>query len=143
MQLRIHFENEISRDLYEDYSEFLFDRICEEVHDLINPRKYKVREPLVLSSSVIKWVHKPQTIDLESYVERCLELVIVEGEFVIRVDPRSLVRGSRTRVLTLIRLLEYGSEVVPPYKVVTRVLLKYSKIYKRLLLSYLEERLSE
>ena len=123
MQFKIHFDAEVNPGLYRDYCMFLFDKVKESVSDLINPRKYKVREKAVIESSVMRWVVVPLELDLVYYVENCLELVKVKGEYVIRVRDDLRVRGSRTKVKTLIRLLEYGNEKIPSYPVIRRVLL--------------------
>lgn len=142
MQFKIHFDQEINQSLYNDYCEFLFEEIKKSVKMLINPLKYRARENLVLKSSVIKWTSKkPKSINLISYVESCLEMVRVKGEFVIRVRDDQVVRGSKTKVKTLIRLLEYGNESVPAYPVLRRVLLLYSKVYKNLLVEFIRERM--
>lgn len=142
MQFKIHFDQEINQSLYNDYCEFLFEEIKKSVKRLINPLKYRARESLVLKSSVIKWTSKkPKSIDLSSYVENCLEMVRIKGEFVVRVRDDQVVRGSKTKVKTLVRLLEYGNESVPAYPVLRRVLLFYSKVYKDLIVEFIRERM--
>lgn len=142
MQFKIHFDQEINQSLYNDYCEFLFEEIKKSVKRLINPLKYRARESLVLKSSVIKWTSKkPKSINLSSYVENCLEMVRVKGEFVVRIRDDQVVSGSKTKVKTLVRLLEYGNESVPAYPVLRRVLLFYSKVYKDLIVEFIRERM--
>lgn len=141
MQFKIHFDEEINPSLYDDYCEFIFERVKEDLYDLINPLKYRVREKAVIESSVMRWVVVPRTIDLARYIEDCLEMVKNKGEFVIRVRSDLRVRYSRTSVKTLVRLLEYGNEKIPPYPVVRRVLKYYSLIYKDLLVEFIRERM--
>lgn len=141
MQFKIHFDQEVNPGLYQDYCDFLFDMIERSVSELINPLKYHVREKSVIESPVIRWIKVPKTINLVSYVENCLEMVRDKGEYVIRVREDQRVRGSRTKVKTLIRLLEYGNEKIPAYPVIRVVLKTYSKIYQNLLVEFIRERM--
>lgn len=141
MQFKIHFDQEVNPGLYRDYCEFLFDRVEESVSELINPFKYHVREKAVIESQVIRWVRIPDSINLVPYVENCFEMVRDKGEYVIRVREDQRIRDSRTKVKTLIRLLEYGNEKVPAYPVIRTVLTYYSRVYKDLLVEFIRERM--
>lgn len=141
MQFKIHFDSDINTDLYEDYCEFLLDRVKDSVHDLINPTKYHIREKYVIESSIMRWVIVPKSIDLVHYVENCFEMVKYKGEYVIRVRDDLRVHGSKTKVKTLIRLLEYGNDKIPPYPVIRRVLFYYSQVYQDLLIDFIRERM--
>lgn len=140
MQLRIHFDQEISPSLYRRYSQYLFKKVKDDIEDSIDLRKYKVREPYILSSKFIKWKGEtPKSIRLDYFVCHCLELVTVKGEYVIRLNDSLIIPKSRTRVSLLVRLLEYGNERIPACPVIRKVLVYYSKVYKELLPEFLKE----
>lgn len=129
-------------NFYEEYSRFIFSRVKHSVEKSADPLKYKARVADVLSSSVIKWDGDPPPsfIDLRSYVIRCLVMVKVKGEYVIKINESQRVHKSRTKVSTLVRLLEYGNERVLAYPVITRVLMHYQKIYPYLVKEFLTRR---
>ena len=141
MQFKIHFDQEVNPGLYRDYCEFLFDRVEDSVRELINPLKYHVREKVVIKSPVIRWIKVPDSVNLTQYVENCLEMVRDRGEYLIRVREDQRIRGSRTKVKTLIRLLEYGNDKIPAYPVIRVVLSYYSQIYQNLLVEFIRERM--
>lgn len=142
ISFKIHFDARINQSLYEDYCRFIFDSIQNNIEDLINSRKYKVRERLVLESSVIKWdIRPPSSIDLAKYVKNCLEMVRDKGEYVIQVSPLQKIENSSTKVSTLVRLLEYGNERIPPYPVIRTVMRYYRKFYSRLFIKFIKERM--
>lgn len=129
--------------LYEDYCRFIFSEIRKAVENLADPLKYKVRSPDVLESSVIRWIgDPPDFIDLRSYVIRSLEMVRIKGEYIVRVSESQRVYGARTKVSTLVRLLEYGNEKVLAYPVITRVLQYYQKKYPYLLNEYFKKKVT-
>lgn len=143
IQLKIHFDSEVNKGLYQDFCEYLFDQINGTLSDLINDKKLNVRERLIVESSVINWTTKVEKINLRYYVENCLEMVNVKGDYIIRVRRDLRVRNSRSSVYTLIKLLEYGNETVPAYPIVRAVLLLYSDIYKNLLVDFIKERMTQ
>lgn len=142
IRFKIHFESIVERSLYEDYCKFIYESVQRTVKELIDPKKYRVREKLILESSVIKWEgHPPKHIDLAYYVENCLTMTKEDGEYVIHLDDYKVVTGSRTQVSTLVRLLEYGNEKIPPYPVVRRVMYYYYLKYPRLILQFMKARM--
>lgn len=143
MQFKLHFDQEINPYLYKDYCEFIFDEVKDSVKELIDPRKYKVRQQAVLESSVIKWTKVPKTISLVYYMTHCLELVKIKSEYVIRVNPKMTLPYSRTKVSLLIRLLEYGNEKIPPLPLLRRVMDYYAKNYQTLFDLFLERKMTQ
>lgn len=144
MQFEIKFESKVNPTIYREFSEFIFLHMKKAVSCQVrkNYKKYKLRENLILSSSLIKWKRgvAPSSIDLPYYVENCLELVNIKGVYVIRLNEFWLVRGSLTRVKTLIRILEFGTLKIPPLPVVSRIFRFYSKNYKNLFTEFVKER---
>lgn len=144
MFFKIHFETNIYSPLYEDYCKFLYEEIQQSIKDKVDKRKYDVRVPYIINSSVMKWNTKPPaTVNLVYYITHCLELSKEKGEYVIRINPRIKVLGSKTKVSTLVRLLEYGNEKIPPLPVVRSVLLYYQVAYPYLLTEFIERRMTE
>lgn len=143
MQLRIHFDDEsINPSLYKNYCEFILDKINETIAQKADPRKYKVREELILKSSLISWRgDPPKSIDLMHLVCHCLSLKRIKGEYVITLNEYRLVPKSRTKLSKLIRLLEYGNEEIPPYPLIRSILVYYQKIYPNLMPEFMLERM--
>lgn len=143
MQFEIKFESKVNPTIYREFSEFIFLHMKKAVSFQVrkNYKKYKLRENLILSSSLIKWKEvAPSSIDLTYYVENCLELVNIKGVYVIRLNEFWLVRGSLTRVKTLVRILEFGTLKIPPLPIVSRIFRFYSKNYKNLFTEFIKER---
>lgn len=140
MYFRILFdEDEFPSKLYKDYSKFLYKSIKKDIRNSINRFKYLVREPLVLESSLIKWNHEPpKTIDLVYYINNALVLREDHGVYYITLNNK-LIRGSSTPISTLVRLLEYGNENIPPLPLIRSILLRYQATYKTLMFNYLRE----
>lgn len=143
MLFRIHFNQEVYPPLYEDYCKFLFEEIKSSIRKSVNPRKYRVREKLVINSKVLKWKVTPESLDLTKYVNSCLEMVKVKGDYVIRLNQKTKVDGSLTKVSTLIRLLEYGNEKIPPVPTIRNVFRYYSENYGDLLSEFFERRMKD
>lgn len=143
MYVELKFNEELDKGLYEDYCRFIFQEIKSMISQKVNPLKYHVRETFVLNSKVIKWIYKPTSLDLVYYINHCLEMKKVRGVYVIRLNEKMKVRGSRTKVSTLVRLLEYGNEVLKPLPLVRTVMSYYQKSYPYLLKEFFERRLSE
>lgn len=143
MQFKLHFDYEVNCDLYEDYCKFIFDEVCSAVDNLVDPRKYRVRESYILTTPLMKWVQVPKRINLVYYITHCLEMVKVKSEYVIRVNPRIKLPYALTKVEFLIRLLEYGNEKLPALPVIRRVMMYYSQNYQTMLDKFLERRMTE
>lgn len=143
IQLKIHFDSDVNQGLYQDFCSYLFDQINETLSDLINDKKLNVRERLIVKSSVINWTTKVEKINLRYYIENCLEMVSIKGDYIVRVRRDLRIKNSRSSVYTLIKLLEYGNRTIPAYPVVRVVLLLYSDIYKNLLVDFIKERMTQ
>jgi hypothetical protein len=142
VQFNIELSNkELMPSLYNDYSKFLFSKIKETISLEINSLKYKVREPYILSCSIIEWAgNPPKSIDLERIIKNCLVLKRIKGTYVIKVSNRK-IPGTYTKMSTLVRLLEYGNEDIPPYPLIRSVFKFYYKIYKDLIPQFMNERM--
>lgn len=141
LQFSIVFDFEVAPALYDAYCHFLFGKIKQKIREKANPRRYKVREPYVLNSSLIHWNKEPpKSLNLLWYLENCLEMVKVDGVYVIRLNRRRRINGSSTRVSTLVRMLEYGTTRIPPLPLVRRIMFYYSQVYQELILEFMEER---
>ena len=139
---RIHFDSKVHKGLYNSYCKFLFKMIKRTIHSVINPKKYKVREKVLLESSFIKWIsYPPKRLDLAKLVENSLVMKRWRGEYIITLDYSKKLRGSTTKVSDIIRLLEYGAPGFPPYPVITRVLLYYSKVYRNLMIKFMKDQM--
>lgn len=130
--------------IYAEFSRFIFDDMKDTIKTLVdhNSKHYKIREPLVLSSSLIDWVKTPKEINLEYYVKNCLELRKYHGKYIIRINPNKLIKGTKTPVIKLIRMLEYGTNRMPEYSLIRKVFAYYSKNYLTLFNKFVERRLS-
>lgn len=141
MQFEINLGDNINPTIYYEFSKYVFDsmKVSLKYQTYRNYKKYKLRERLVLKSSLIKWKRGvvPSGIDLPFYVSNCLELVNIKGKYVIRLNKYWVVKGSTTKVSTLVRLLEHGNDKVPPLPVVSKVFRVYSKYYKSLFSEYI------
>lgn len=146
MYFKIHFDKPVSSGLYKDYCDFIFESVKKSIERSVEKstdrEKYKVREPFILESSVMKWVVELDHIDLVYYVTHCLEMVREKGEYVIRVSQSQKVYGSLMKVSTLIKLLEYGNEKLPPLPLIRTVFRYYEENYRYLLPEFLERRMT-
>ena len=144
MQIEIKFSRKINPVIYSEYSKFIYSQMKKDIIKSVrkNSKKYKVREKFILESTLIKWKKDPPSrINLEYYLENCLELVDIKGTYVIRLNDSWLVKGSVTKVKTLVRILEYGTLKLPQLPVVRRVFNYYSKNYQNLFVEFMKERL--
>lgn len=88
-----------------------------------NRQKYKVREPIILSIDFIKWNSAPpKTIDLFYYIADCLVLEKTDYGYIIKVNDKRIIPGSTTLIKDLVRLLEYGCALFPPYPLIRDIL---------------------
>lgn len=140
MYVKFKFTNPPYPALYNDYCQFLFESMKKSVIANMDLRKYKLREPLILSSSVIDWKYPQSRINLTRYLRNCLELVKENGIYVVRVNPRMVIRNSRTKVSTLIRLLEYGNEKIPPLPLLRTIFQIYRDTYPDRIVEFIESR---
>ena len=132
MRLEIN-KGKLNGYFYDKVCKLIYKSVIEDLKKNINKRKYSVREEAVLESGIIKWKGAvPAHIDLVNYITNCLELVFEGNIYVIRLNDRQVVRGSTTKVSTLIRLLEYGNEKITPYPYITCLLKKYEKAYEQI-----------
>lgn len=141
MQIELRFDQRLDNQLYKDYANFIYKSVKQDIAKQINPKKYKLRVPLLLECPLIKWKisSKPKSIDLVPIVNNCLELVKSQGVYIIRINEYRRFPYSYTKVSTVIRILEYGTESIPMYQVIRLVLNKYRIQYKYLFYKYMEE----
>jgi hypothetical protein len=130
------------RWLYRIYSEYLFKKIQRQLRKEVRKhiKRYEVRIPYLLTTSLIHWKkYPPKTINLFYYLDNCLELVNRKGTYVIKLNDYKLVRGSFTKVSTLIRILEYGTDKIPELPVIRHLFSYYSKNYNSLFNEFVKE----
>lgn len=138
---KIHFDEEIYRPLYNDYCKFLFGSIKDSIRRQMKKEKYEIRESVIIKSSVIRWYKSPpKKLDIAKYINSCLELIKIRGEYVVALNERKRVKGSSTKVSTLVRLIEYGNEVITPYPLIRRIISYYQSHYKDMILEFMKER---
>lgn len=131
LQLIIPIENEETGGLLDRYVRRLFQVIQQDIQYKANRKKYQVREPYILQMNFIKWNDKPpKELDLFYYITHCLCLHKGRGCYIIELDSRPLVTGSRTPVKDLVRLLEYGNEKLPAYPLISEILSYYQEHYE-------------
>lgn len=143
MQFKIYLNEEMPMRIKRKFAIYLFDKMKEDLKYQVRQyhKKYEVREGLVLNSTLVKWNGKiPSHLNLPNYVENCLTLSCSYGEFYIKVDDRQVIRGSRTPVLLLIKMLEYGTEEIPQFPLVRRLFDNYSNNYLNIFNEFVEER---
>lgn len=143
MQFKIYIGENIPMRIKRKFALYIFRKMKEELRYKVRRyhRKYEVRESLVLSSTLVKWNGKvPSHLNLPNYVENCLTLSYSYGDFYIKVDDRQLIRGSRTPVFLLIKMLEYGTEEIPRFPLVRKLFDYYSNNYLNLFTEFAEER---
>lgn len=132
----------VNKHFYRTFCRLLFLSIKATIQTNINMKKYRVREKAILKSSVIQWDKKPpKELDLVYYINHCLELVFLNGNYVIRLNDKLKIPGSSTRVSTLIRLLEYGNEEIPAYPYIRTILADYRSSYLQKATEYIKEKL--
>lgn len=144
MQIEIKFSRKINPVIYSEYSKFVYSQMRSDIIKSVrrNSKKYKVREKFILESDLIRWKSKPPTkINLLYYLENSIELVNIKGTYIIRLNDSWLVKGSITKVKTLVRILEYGTLKIPQLPVIRRVFNYYSENYQNLFTEFMKERL--
>lgn len=126
MRLEIPYDESYYRPLYDTYCKQLYKVIQDEIRYSLNYNKYLIREPYILKMNFIKWKNKPlDKIDLRFYITHCLVLNKTKDGYVIELNDTALVTGSLTKVKDLIRLIEYGNEILPAYPLIRNVLAYY------------------
>lgn len=137
IKFEIEYDDKGNDPLYRILCYKIFYSLKSEINRSLDPRKYKIREPFILKSSLIKWNgDPPDSIDLVDYVNNCLTINYIEGYYVIGLDDRR-IPGSTTKLSTLIRLLEYGNEKLPAYPLIRNIIMDYKLHYKERVLDYL------
>lgn len=128
LRLEILIKDSSKNVILDAFVERLFMTIQQEISFKANRKKYQIREPYILKMNFIKWRDKaPDHIDLFYYITRCLVLNKERSRYVIELNSRNLVVGSQTLVKDLIRLLEYGNEVLQAYPLIRDILSYYQK----------------
>ena len=120
MQFRIR-----SKYVDSKYLKYLLHKVRESVREVISTNRYRSYLSQLSNSSVI--IKVPD--NLESLIVDSIVLTKVNDEYIIQVDTKKSLPGSDIKVSTLVRLLEYGNEVIRPYHVIRRVFQHYSRIY--------------
>lgn len=146
MQFEIKFDENINPFLYKKFSEFIYEKVLEDVSELADKysKKYKVRESYILNLNLIKWKRSPpKKIDLIYYIKNCLVLERNRGVYMIKLDDSWTLPKSFTKVSLVIRVLEYGTDKIPGLPLIRRVLMYYEKYYKSMFVKFLQERMFE
>jgi len=143
MQIRLEFNENINQSVYKSFSKYILKEVKRSIRKLADPRKYKVRESLVIDSPLIKWNRKPNSIDLLQYINECLVLRYIKGCFVITLDDHKRIRRSRTKLSKLIRMLEYGTDSIPAYPLIRSVMQYYQENYSLMVMNYVKGSLYE
>ena len=129
LTLEIPYENG-SIALYNTFCKQLYNAIQRAIYNKADRRKYQVREPYILQMNFIKWKGKPlDEINLYYYITHCLVLKQTNKGYVIELNNYMRVKGSMTLVKDLIRLVEYGNEVLPEYPLIREILSYYQNHY--------------
>lgn len=118
--------------LIPQFCRFLLKNIKTDIRDNISHRKFDRYEEYLLNSDIIKWtIDKPDSINVVDLCNiiansfKCCEMK--NNSFSIKIDRFAKLKGSRTRLATLARILDKGNEEVPGTLFISSVLNKHSK----------------
>lgn len=144
MEIRIEMKEGVKPSICSSFARYLSRRLQRDISREVRrkSKNYKVREEFILTTPLIKWTSRPpKSIDLISYFDNCVEVKRLRGAYVIQINPRPLVKGSKTTVKYLIRVLEYGTQKLPALPVVRKIFSYYSRNYLKMFNDYLKESL--
>lgn len=118
--------------LIPQFCRLLLKNIKTDIRDNISHRKFDRYEKYLLDSDIIRWtIDKPNSINVVELCNiiannfKCYEMK--DNSFSIKIDRSVKLRGSRTRIAVLARLLDKGNEEIPGTLFISSVLNKYSK----------------
>ena len=118
--------------LIPQFCRLLLKNIKTDIRDNISYRKFNRYEKYLLESNLIRWtVDKPDSINVVELCNiiansfKCYEMK--DNSFSIKIDRSVKLRGTKTRIATIARLLDKGNEKVPGTFFISSVLNKYSK----------------
>ena len=118
--------------LIPQFCRLLLKNIKTDIRDNISYRKFNRYEKYLLESNLIRWkVDKPSSINVVELCNiiansfKCYEMK--DNSFSIKIDRSIKLRGTKTRIATIARLLDKGNEEIPGTLFISSVLNKYSK----------------
>ena len=149
MQFEINLKEELTPSVYRNYSKFVYDEVLRFIKRLSYQKKdnYKIREFQLLNSSSVEYIkwdkETPDSLDILYYINHCLVLKKRRGIYYITLDEHQKIKGSKTKVSKVIRLLEFGNEEIRELPVIRRAMTYYSRNYKALAKEYIARRLGD
>jgi len=132
MKFDIVLKEKVSRSLYSMFCLALYRKILKEIRQDINYQRYDLRQEEILKYNLIQWDTTPRNINIKRYIEDCVVLTLNNGIYSIGLDENAIVRYSTTKVSTLVRIIEYGTEHISPHPYVIPLLKYYAENYEKL-----------
>ena len=131
--MRIEFEfpelDDKTKPLIPEFCNLLVSEIRSEIKMNLRNLKLNIREDSLLNASWIRWIKKPDHIDMiklglfiaDSIIYRSTK----ENNYVIEIDPKKFMPMSKTKLSQVARFLDRGSQEVSPMYFINIILTKY------------------
>lgn len=131
--MRIEFEfpnlDDKSSPLIPEFCSLLISEIRSEIKMNLGSLKLDIREDLLLKADWIRWVKKPDKIDMIKLGMYIADSIVCrnikENTYVVEIDPKKLLPGSKTKLSRVARFLDRGDQRVSPMYFINIIFMKY------------------
>lgn len=134
--MRIEFNlvlsNEEESKIFPDFLEMLLDNIKSDIISESIPAKLNLLEQDMLNATWILWTSiKPKNINMVSVLHMIVRNIVVyerkNNNYVICINPMVMYPRTKTRLDTIARFIDKGTETCPATCTISRVFNKYNK----------------
>lgn len=148
--MKIEFEfpelDDKTSPLIPEFCNMLVFEIRSEIKMNLRNLKLNIREDLLLNASWIRWINKPDHIDMiklglyiaDSIVCRSIK----ENTYVIEINPKTYLPGSKTKLSMVARFLDRGDQSISPMYFINVILMKYRNKIREYWRSFIQIKLN-
>lgn len=131
--MKIEFEfpelDDKTKSLIPEFCNLLVSEIRSEIKMNLRNAKLKIREEPLLNASWIKWIKKPDHIDMIKLGMFIADSItcrsIKENTYVIEINPKIRLPMSRTKLSQVARFLDRGNQENSPMYFINIIFMKY------------------
>lgn len=123
MQLLIMNKEEVNLHLF---CKYVINKIKQKALVLINTDKYSVRDKILNEDAdLIEFIGAKRKINCLVIIRQALNNLIYKStptnEYIIEINPNVYLYGTKTKIVTIVKLLEYGRLDLEPYPMFRKI----------------------
>lgn len=108
------------------FCKFLINKIKQRIINLMDPAKYVIRDKILNEDeNIIEFIGTKRNINCLVIMRQALNNLryksTATNEYIIDIDPNIYLYRTKTRLIEIIKLLEYGRSDLKPYPIFRRV----------------------